>query len=196
MRRFFEEHRLDNDGLSEDRVSSIKRSVLSRVEGVKPLKKRKYIKPLVIAAALTATAAVSTIAVGAASNGEPTYSVKINGENVPFTVEEFEKKDVTFTFEATGDTIDAYETGIIIKYELPEEIVISDSRQVTYSEINVCAADDGRPLSSYGGFSDGHIEKLPGLPFSTSVKNSWLFNMTTIEIEYDLSMAYSTKTTE
>lgn len=196
MRRFFEEHMLDNDSLSEDRVNSIKRFVLSRVEGVNPMKKRKFIKPLVIAAALTATAAVSTVAVGAAGNGEPTYSVKINGENVPFTVEELEKKDVAFTFEATGETIDAYETGIIIKYELPEEIVINDSREVTYTEINVCAADDGRTLSSYGGFSGGHIEMLPGLPFSTSIKNSWLFNMTTIEIEYNLSAAYSTKTTE
>ena len=109
---------------------------------------------------------------------------------------EFEKKDVTFTFEATGDTIDAHETGMIIKYELPEEIVISDMRDVTYTEKNVRAADDGRILLSYGGFWGENIGMLPGLPFSTCIKNSRLFNMTTVEIEYNLSAAYSTKITE
>lgn len=196
MRSFFEEHKLDTDSLSEERVNNIKTSVLARAEEVKPMKKRKFLKPLIIAATVAVTAAISTIAVGASSNGEPSYSVRINGENVPFTVEEMEEKATTFTFMGTGETIDAYETGYVIKYELPEEIVLSDNREVTYTHKEVCAADSGNIVSSYGGFEDGHIKKLPGLPFGTSVKYNTFFNTTTIEIEYDLSAAYSTKATE
>ncbi|MBD5128414.1 MAG: hypothetical protein HDT43_00590 [Ruminococcaceae bacterium] len=54
MRRFFEEHKLENDGLSEERIGMIRTSVLSRAEEVKPMKKRKFLKPLIIAAAAAA----------------------------------------------------------------------------------------------------------------------------------------------
>ncbi|MDE7362847.1 MAG: hypothetical protein K2N38_13040 [Oscillospiraceae bacterium] len=197
MRRFFEEHKLDNsNGFSKKRVKKIRHSVLARVEEDKSVKKRRFIKPLIIAAAIAVTAAASTLAVGASSNGEPSYAVRINGENVPFTVEVIDGEAITYTFEATGETIDAYETGVVIKYELPEEIVIGDSREVTYTSKEICAADDGRVVSGYDHTEDGHIEKLPGLPFRTSVKHNGFFNTLTIDVEYDLSAAYSTKTAE
>ena len=70
MRRFFEEHRLDNDGLSKKRINKIKASVLARTEEVKPMKKRFKFKPLVIAAAVFGTMALSVVTVNAATNGE------------------------------------------------------------------------------------------------------------------------------
>ena len=70
MRRFFEEYKLDNEGLSEERINNIKTSVLARTEEVKPMKKRFKFKPLVIAAAAVGTMALSVVTVNAATNGE------------------------------------------------------------------------------------------------------------------------------
>ena len=69
MRRFFEEHKLDTDGLSEERINNIKASVLARVEGDKPMKKWFKFKPLVIAAAVVGAMALSAVSVNAATNG-------------------------------------------------------------------------------------------------------------------------------
>lgn len=69
MRSFFEEHKLDNDGLSEERINNIKASVLARAEEVKPMKKRFKFKPLVIAAAVVGAMALSAVSVNAATNG-------------------------------------------------------------------------------------------------------------------------------
>lgn len=66
MRRFFEEHTLDNnDSLSEDRVKKIRRSVFARIKEEKPMKKHFSLKPMIIAAAITAAAAISTVTVAA-----------------------------------------------------------------------------------------------------------------------------------
>lgn len=69
MRKFFETHKLDIEGLSEERVKKIGLSVLSRIEE-KPMKKRFKLKPLVIATAVIATLSVSVVTVNAATNGE------------------------------------------------------------------------------------------------------------------------------
>lgn len=70
MRKFFEEHTLNSEALSKKRVKKIKSSVLSRVEEDKHMKKRKFIKPAIIAAAVAATMALSVVTVNAATNGE------------------------------------------------------------------------------------------------------------------------------
>lgn len=70
MRRFFEEHKLDNiEGLSEDRINKIKASVLARTEEDILMKKRRLFKSLVIAVAATVAAGVT--AVGAIAASEP-----------------------------------------------------------------------------------------------------------------------------
>lgn len=69
MRDFFDGCKL-SDSLSENRVNKIKYSVLSRVEGDKPMKKRFNLKPLIIAAVVMATMALSVVTVNAATNGE------------------------------------------------------------------------------------------------------------------------------
>ncbi len=53
--------------LPDKRVDKIKASVLSRIEEDKPMKKHFTIKPLLMAAAITATSAISALSAGAAT---------------------------------------------------------------------------------------------------------------------------------
>lgn len=110
MRRFFEEHRLDNDGLSKARVKKIKTSVLARIEEDKPMSKRFKFKPFVIAAAVIATTAMSAVTVNALSSGDDP-PIKINGKTV----------DAYFTsyVDECGHTVDIY----VVEY--PEEILMN-----------------------------------------------------------------------
>lgn len=55
----------NEERLPDKRVDKIKASVLSRIEEDKPMKKHFTIKPLLIAAAITATSAISAISAGA-----------------------------------------------------------------------------------------------------------------------------------
>ncbi len=55
----------NEERLPDKRVDKIKASVLSRIEEDKPMKKHFTIKPLLIAAAITATGAISAISAGA-----------------------------------------------------------------------------------------------------------------------------------
>ncbi|MGN0678696.1 MAG: hypothetical protein ACI4JS_03435 [Oscillospiraceae bacterium] len=55
----------NEERLSDKRVDKIKASVLSRIEEDKPMKKHFTIKPLLIAAAITATGTISALSAGA-----------------------------------------------------------------------------------------------------------------------------------
>ncbi len=55
----------NEERLPDKRVDKIKASVLSRIEEDKPMKKHFTIKPLLIAAAITATGAISALSAGA-----------------------------------------------------------------------------------------------------------------------------------
>ncbi|MCM1167018.1 MAG: hypothetical protein NC299_11585 [Lachnospiraceae bacterium] len=109
MRSFFEEHGLD-ESLSENRARKIKYSVLARVEGEKPMKKKFRFKPLIIAAAAVAAAAASTVTVNALSSGE-NPPIKINNKSV--------EAYYTSYVDECGHTVDIY------MVDFPEEILMS-----------------------------------------------------------------------
>lgn len=70
MYKFFESCAIqDEEKLSGERTDKIKALVLSRIEEEKPMKKHFGIKPLVIAAAVTAASAASLVTANASSNG-------------------------------------------------------------------------------------------------------------------------------
>lgn len=58
----------NEERLPDDRVDKIKASVLSRIEEDKPMKKHFTIKPLLIAAVITATGAISALSAGAVTS--------------------------------------------------------------------------------------------------------------------------------
>lgn len=186
MRRFFEEHKLENEGLSElseNRVNKIKYSVLERVEEDKPMKKRRFIKPLLIAAAMIVTAAASSIVTLAAGNGQTTYSVVINGKNVPYKVEIVEEY---IQYDAPwGETVPARKVEELITYEIPEEFVVEGGhRELTDVSGEIFAADTGNQLMVYSE-TRGHADKLPGVICKKWAGNyDWLTNTTSIEVEY------------
>lgn len=101
MRRFFEEHKLNNDSLSKERINDIKTSVLVRVEGDKPMKKRRFIKPLVIAIAATLAFGLTTIVSVAAYH---TWIVEIDG--VHYEVYQQDQ------FNTVAKQIDGYEVDL------------------------------------------------------------------------------------
>lgn len=183
MRRFFEEHRLDNDGLSETRVKNIKTSVLARIEEDKPMKKRFKFKPFVIAAAMIATAAASAIVTSAAGNGQPTYLITINGNRVPWSVETVEE-DIQYTMPS-GEKIAAHKTEELVTYEIPEEFVVpGGNRKVTEVKGEITAAESGNQLMVYGETRSG-ADKLPNVFCKSRRGNTnWFTNTTTIDIEY------------
>ena len=96
---YFDKTPLDNEEkLSEERVQKIKASVLSRIEEEKPMK-HFSIKPFIIAAAITATGALSLITANAATDGAvmdgiaKTFSFTLNGEQVEGMITEYEAGD-------------------------------------------------------------------------------------------------------
>lgn len=184
MRRFFEEHKLDTEDLSENRVKNIKASVLARIEEDKPMKKRFKFKPLVIAAAMIATAAASAIVTSAAGNGQPTYLITINGNRVPWSVETVEE-DIQYTMPS-GETIAAHKTEELVTYEIPEEFVVpGGNRKVTKVKGEITAAESGNQLMVYGETRVG-ADKLPNVFCKSSRGNTnWFTNTTTIDIEYE-----------
>lgn len=184
MRRFFEEHKLDNDGLSKARVKNIKTSVLARIEEDKPMKKRFKFKPFVIAAAMIAMAAASAIATSAAGNGQPTYLITINGNRVPWSVETVEE-DIQYTMPS-GEKIAAHKTEELVTYEIPEEFVVpGGNRKVTEVKGEITAAESGNQLMVYGETRSG-ADKLPNVFCKSRRGNTnWFTNTTTIDIEYE-----------
>lgn len=186
MRRFFEEHKLDNEGLSENRVNKIKYSVLSQVEEDKPMKKRRFIKPVLIAAAMIVTAAASSIVTLAAGNGQTTYSVVINGKNVPYKVEIVEEY---IQYDAPwGETVPARKVEELITYEIPEDFIVEGGhRELTDVSGEIFAVDSGNQLKVYGE-TRGHSDKLPGVICKRKVGGyDRLTNIRTIEIEYEMT---------
>jgi len=187
VRNFFEEHKLDNiERLSENRVNKVKYSVLSRVEGDKPMKKRFKFKPLVIAAAMIATAMASSLVTLAAGNGQTTYSVKINGENVPFKVEIVEEY---IQYDAPwGETIPARRVEKLVTYEVPEEYIVEGGhRELTDVSGEIFSIDTGNMLMTYSEVR-GHADKLPGVIFKSQIGHyNRLTNIVSLEMEYEFT---------
>lgn len=104
----------DEETDAEKSAENIKTAVLSRIEEEKPMK-HFTIKPLLIAAAVTATAAVSVVTANAATDGAvmdgiaKTFSFILNGEEVEGTIKEY----------TVGDDGKVTE----IEMELPDDVV-------------------------------------------------------------------------
>jgi len=88
----------DEEMLADKSAENIKTAVLSRIEEEKPMK-HFTIKPLLIAAAITATGALSLVTANAATGGAvmdgiaKTFSVFINGEKVEGAIKEYSVGD-------------------------------------------------------------------------------------------------------
>lgn len=130
LKKCFEEE-TDADRSAEN----IKTAVLSRIEEEKPMK-HFTIKPLLIAAAITATAAASMVTANAATDGAvmdeitKTFSFILNGEKVEGTITEY----------VTGDDGQAER----IDVELPDGIM-DDNVAIWIAEdgeAGIVAADD------------------------------------------------------
>lgn len=177
MRRFFEEHKFDNDGLSEERINNIKTSVLARVKEGNPMKKRFKFKPLVIAAAAMATMAVSAVTVNALSTGD-NPPIKINGKTI----------DAYFTsyVDECGHTVDIYvvdfpedilmalpqysepqpvgELKAVHDFDVDDSIVLVDEEGNTFNGsffgkyVQVCIQKEGETGYNYG-FNGGGVKE-------------------------------------
>ena len=166
MRRFFEEHKLDNDGLSEERINNIKASVLTRTEEVMPMKKRFKFKPLVIAAVIVGTMALSVVTVNAATNGEFLNGIfKTHGSNAFTTkygdiyidVEACRKEDGGSRYEINFKYSDDF-SGFDVKrfeYDLEETF-----RSDVPGRIEIWEMQDGGMLGFKYIFSTGEISLL------------------------------------
>lgn len=165
MRKFFKEHGLDcQNNLSANRVNKIKYSVLSRIEEEKTMKKQFKLKTFFVAAAAAAASVGATLAItaGAAGNGQPTYSVKINGDEVPYSVEVTRGEDYPYTRPTDGKLLTAHDETTIIKYQLPEEIVTSGDGIVvaTYALI----IDENGNMVGANRSDDGYGDVIKDLP--------------------------------
>lgn len=102
----------DEETIVEKSTEKIKTAVLSRIEEEKPMK-HFTIKPLLIAAIITATGTLSLVTANAATDGAVADSIVktinfiVNGKNVEGTVTEY----------TTDDGVNATQ----IEFELPED---------------------------------------------------------------------------
>lgn len=183
MYDFFKKNPLENEKkLSENRVNKVKYSVLSRIEEEVPMKKRFKIKPLIVAAIMAVTAVVLAITVGAADDGQTTpYAVKINGKDVPFTVEVTRGPDYQYTYNHSDKTVTVHDETTIIKFELPEEIVVGGEREVTDIHIETVDENGLNVKLTDTGYSNYVI--IYGLPFG--IKKEYSKGQCCINVEYD-----------
>ena len=102
----------DEETITEKSTENIKTAVLSRIEEEKPMK-HFTIKPLLIAAVITATGALSLVTANAATDGAvvdgivKTINFIVNGKEVEGTMTEY----------TTDDGVNATQ----IEFELPED---------------------------------------------------------------------------
>lgn len=107
MYRFFKHCKLNED-ISEERRASVKSSVLSRMNQEElPMKKHFSIKPLLIAAAVSATAVASLATANAATDGAvmdgitKTVKLMFNGQEVEGELKTYTTDDGTNVEEFT-----------------------------------------------------------------------------------------------
>lgn len=121
-------------------AENIKTAVLSRIEEEKPMK-HFTIKPLIIAAVITATSATSLITANAASNGAvmdgiaKTFSFIFKGEEVLGTVTEYDADDGEATqieLDIPDDAVEG-DMHIIVEGSGDDGFEIFDGDSVVYS---------------------------------------------------------------
>lgn len=131
----------DEEKTADKSAENIKTAVLSRIEEEKPMK-RFNIKPLLIAAAITATGAVSIVTANAATDGAvmdglaKTFSFILNGEEVQGTITEYavgdDGKASQIEFDLPDDA-DGNGMHIIVEGEGDDGFKILDGDSVVYS---------------------------------------------------------------
>lgn len=131
----------DEETVSDKSAENIKTAVLSRIEEEKPMKHFK-IKPLIIAAVITATGALSLVTANAATDGavvegiKKTFGFTVNGKEVEGTVTEYTTEDgVTaerYEFDLPEDAV-PYGVGIVLEGE-DGGMTIFNGDEVVYSE--------------------------------------------------------------
>lgn len=132
MYNFFKHCKMhDAENISEERISAVKSSVLSQVNQSEediPMKKHFSVKPLLIAAAVSATAVASVATANAATDGaimdgiSKTFTFMLNGREV--------------TGEITSYTTDG-------DAEIKFEIDIPDGDLVNGDEFAITIDEDG-----------------------------------------------------
>ncbi len=186
MRSFFKEHKLNvKNSLSSNRVNKIKYSVLSQIEGEERTMKKKFrLKTMIAAAAAAVVSAAATLAItaGAAWNGQPTYSVKINGEEVPYTVELSRGENYSYARPTDGKMLTVHDETTVIRYRLPEEIVTEGDGEAYYTATHIIDEDGnlvGADRTALVG--ENVVEGLP-ISYYAEVKSGSQF---TVEVTYD-----------
>lgn len=187
MRSFFKEHKLNvKNSLSSNRVNKIKYAVLSQIEGEERTMKKKFrLKTIIAAAAAAVVSAGATLALtaGASGSGHPTYSVKINGEDVPYTVELSRGENYSYARPTDGEMLTVHDEITVIRYRLPEEIVTEGDGEVA-EEITFIIDENGNCVGGDSRAIDGYDKVIKDLPVSyyEEVKGQMQFF---IEFKYD-----------
>ena len=132
----------DEETAADKSAENIKTAVLSRIEEEKPMK-HFTIKPLLIAAAITATAAASLVTANAATDGAvmtgiaKTFSVIINGEEVEGTVTEYAVGDDGKVTEIEMDLPDSAvgdAMTIVVEGDDVDGMKIVDSDKIAFTD--------------------------------------------------------------
>lgn len=131
----------DEDNAAEKSAENIKTAVLSRIEEEKPMK-HFSVKPLLIAAAITATAAASVATANAATDGAvmdgigKTFSFILNGEEITGTITEYEVGEdgkATRVEVDLPDGVVGNNMAIVVEGEDGEARIIADG-DIVYAE--------------------------------------------------------------
>lgn len=131
----------DEESTADKSAENIKTAVLSRIEEDKPMK-HFNIKPLLIAAAITATGAMSLVTANAATDGAvmdgivKTFSFIWNGEEITGTITEYDAGDDGRTTQIDVDLPDELEDtdiAIVLEGEDGEARIIADG-DIVYAE--------------------------------------------------------------
>lgn len=127
--------------VSDKSAEGIKTAVLLRIEEEKPMK-HFNIKPLIIAAAITATGALSLVTANAATDGavmegiKKTFSFTVNGKEVEGTITEYVAGDDGNVTEVEFDLPDGAEkSGITVAVEGDDgDVKIFTGDEVVYGD--------------------------------------------------------------
>lgn len=142
----------DEETITEKSTENIKTAVLSRIEEEKPMK-HFTIKPLLIAAVITATGALSLVTANAATDGAVADSIVktvnfiVNGKNVEGTVTEYTTDGVNATqieFELPEDAAPKV-FGIVIEGDDFDNASALDGDEIRF----IYESEDGRPYDFY-----------------------------------------------
>lgn len=142
----------DEETITEKSTENIKTAVLSRIEEEKPMK-HFTIKPLLIAAVITATGALSLVTANAATDGAVADSIVktinfiVNGKNIEGTVTEYTTDGVNATqieFELPEDAAPKV-FGIVIEGDDFDNASALDGDEIRF----IYESEDGRPYDFY-----------------------------------------------